>query len=212
MKILSLIKKLVADGIIEKNEPISMSEITEIEKKLCVIFPDDIKEVYTYSNGFDAFDGNLQLYPMAIDDDFCILNASNSHRSWDWPIPQEMVIFGDNGCGEPYGFWLSEGKTETKCLIVQTGEIFEDKCLSIVANSFSDFLLIVLSFNLLDESKDNFTELTEYYEFDESIVVDDEELLFKNIKNVINPNLMNFTADPYRDLLNKKEVIEFAKP
>ncbi len=38
-----------------------------------------------------------------------------------------------------------------------------------------------------------------------------EELLFQNIKDSINSNLKKLKADLYKDLLNRKELIEYAK-
>jgi hypothetical protein len=48
-------------------------------------------------------------YPLASpeedDEALTLATASDLLRSWDWPVPDEMLIFGGNGQGDSFGLW-----------------------------------------------------------------------------------------------------------
>jgi len=205
MNHLDFIKKLAGKGFIELNNPATDEEIIEVETSLKVKFPVLLKELYKYSNGLYAFNGSLQLYPLN-SDDFSILKASDVHRSWDWPVPNEMVLFGDNGQGEPFGLWFSSEDKTKKNFVTQIGEIFEDKPLTILSNSFDDFIEIYFSTELLIEEPENYDLVKEFVDIDKSIIDIDEDKILFVIRDKINPELKKLKSDPYKDRLSAEEV------
>jgi hypothetical protein len=76
------------------------------------------------------------------DDDLTLANASDRLRSWEWPVPDEMVIFGSNGQDSSFGVWVPRDGG-ARPIVVEIGEIFEDACLAVVGDDLEFFMLAV---------------------------------------------------------------------
>ena len=69
--------------------------------------PDELRSHCAEHGGEELYGGNLRIYPLEATDPetLTVANASDKLRSWDWPVPDEMVIFGDNGQSDSFGLW-----------------------------------------------------------------------------------------------------------
>ena len=63
--------------------------------------PEDLRVVCAEMAGQELLGGNLRIYPLEADDPdtLTVANASDRLRSWDWRVPDELVVFGNNGPG-----------------------------------------------------------------------------------------------------------------
>jgi len=103
--------------------------------------PEELRELCDEAGGEQLLDGNLNIYPLEADDPelLSVANASDKLRSWDWPVPNELVVFGDDGQGSSFGLWLPEAEG-ARPIVVQVGEVFEEPCLAVVGDDLAGFL------------------------------------------------------------------------
>jgi hypothetical protein len=103
--------------------------------------PEDLRVVCAEMAGHELLGGNLRIYPLESDDPdtLTVANASDRLRSWDWPVPDELVVFGDNGQDDSFGLWVSRDG-EARQVVVQIGAVFEEACLAVVAEDLESFL------------------------------------------------------------------------
>jgi hypothetical protein len=118
--------------------------LDEAEALLGRALPDDLRALYEAVGGGGALHGNLTLYPpVAADgdeDDLTLAGAAAAHRAWDWPVPEELVVFGDNGQGDLFGVWLPGGDDDARPLVVEVGGVFEPETLAVVGTDLAAFL------------------------------------------------------------------------
>lgn len=114
------------------------------ERTLKRSLPPVVAELYEAVGSGAFVGGNFTLHPLfpSEDDDesLALTTASDLLRSWGWPVPEEMVIFGDDGTGNSFGLWVP-AQADAQPLVVQIGEIFEDGCLAVVGDDLASFLL-----------------------------------------------------------------------
>src|SRR6185369_1438624 len=60
-------------------------------------------------DGGSFVDTNLRVNPRRADP-LGLVGASDWLRSVDWTIPDELVVFGDNGSDDSFGLWLPHGR------------------------------------------------------------------------------------------------------
>ena len=103
--------------------------------------PEDLRVVCAEMAGHELLGGNLRIYPLESDDPdtLTVANASDRLRSWDWPVPDELVVFGDNGQGDSFGLWVPRDGG-ARPVVVQIGAVFEEACLAVVAEDLECFL------------------------------------------------------------------------
>jgi len=104
--------------------------------------PDDLREVCEEAGGEELLGGNLRIYPFAGDDpeELTIEHASDRLRSSEWPVPDQLVVFGDNGQGDHFGVWAPRDGG-ARPIVVQIGEVFEDACMAVVGDDLGSFLV-----------------------------------------------------------------------
>lgn len=202
---IEFLEKLQTLGLLELEEPATKQEIEEAQDSLHFALPADVAAFFRRTNGLNAFGGNLRVNPILSDDEFNLRDASDSYRDSKWPIPLEMVVFNDDGAGCPYGLWQNE-KDSTSCAVVQMGEIFEGKSMTVCALTFAVFIRIQLSFQLLLDDRGNFDLARNYVPIGENAkVVSDDELL-QIVTLSVNSGLSMLQFDPYQDKLAKGDI------
>ncbi len=104
--------------------------------------PDEAVDLYRELDGGSLLHGNLNLLPLLPEGvTLAVTTSSDLLRSWDWSIPDELLIIGDDGNGDQIGIWLPTSR-DARPLIVQVGEIYgDDRNLAIVGDDLASFLL-----------------------------------------------------------------------
>ena len=104
--------------------------------------PDELREMCEEAGGEEMLAGNLNVYPLESDDpdQLTVANAADRLRSWDWPVPDELIVFGDNGQGDHFGIWAPR-EGGARPLVVQIGQVFEDACMAVVGDDLGSFLV-----------------------------------------------------------------------
>jgi hypothetical protein len=155
--------------------------------------PDELRRVCGELGGRELVGGNLRIYPLDADDPgtLTVANASDKLRSWDWPVPDAMLVFGDNGQGDSFGLWVPKDGGARR-IVVQIGEVFEDDCLAVVGDDLDSFV----------------RGWTDYYTQLSDRDLDDD---FYEILGRANPGLPDPRPDPYARGLTAAQVDEFAR-
>jgi hypothetical protein len=122
-------------------------ELATFEQRVGWDLPAEWRELFRIANGAALLDGNVRLYPLT-GTEFSLLEASEAHRRWNWPIPEQLCLAGDNGSGDLFGLWLPS-RTPMQGAVVQTGEIFALDGLALAATSLESFLLAKTAYYLL---------------------------------------------------------------
>jgi SMI1 / KNR4 family (SUKH-1) len=175
---------------------VSDTDWTRAEQALGRRLPADLREFLDVAAGKELLRGNLKIYPVAPpegdDEALTLTTVSDLMRSWDWPVPDEMVIFGDNGQGDSFGLWVPRDGG-ARPLVVEIGEVFEDACLAVVGDDLASFL----------------RGWTDYYtQLEERDLNDDD---FYEILGRANPGLPDPRPDPYKRGLTAAQVDEIAR-
>ena len=138
-EIARVLKSWVLSGSQTQMSPgATAEELADVQSALRRRFPDEFLECYSQTNGGSVLHGNIGLYPLR-GAELSVATASAFLGKHEWPIPDELVVFGNNGAGSPIGLWLPESDV-VRPIVVEVGEIFEPRCMAIVGTSFGRFL------------------------------------------------------------------------
>jgi hypothetical protein len=78
-----------------------------------------MRALYAMSDGLSLLQGNLNIYPLRARETglgligSSAVSLSEELREYEWRIPQELVVFGDNGGDESFGLWLPTSRSTT---------------------------------------------------------------------------------------------------
>jgi hypothetical protein len=178
--------------------------------------PEDLHVICAEVAGQELLGGNLRIYPLESDDPetLTVANASDRLRSSDWPVPDEMVVFGDNGQGDSFGLWVPRDGG-ARPLVVQIGAVFEDACLAVVAEDLECFLRAWGTYyGLLLGEPPWVEELIAEFEIPEELRSLDEngsEDEFYAVLGWACPGLPDPRPDPYERGMTAEQVNEFAR-
>jgi len=127
----------------ELRRPCEESDLVRAEAVLGSRLPRVFKDLYRFSNGLSLNKGSLVILPLFEEGArLSLVSMSDQLREWQWPIPEDVVVFGDNGCGEPYGLWIGpHDSTRFPEPIVIVGEIFEPGSMGLYSQDLISFLL-----------------------------------------------------------------------
>ncbi len=125
----------------ELHPPASERSLREVEASLGRELPSSLKRLYEITDGAALFKGNLNIVPAAGPGDARLMDFSQFLRDAEWPIPAEVIMFGDTGGDELLGFWLPADASPAEPVpVVEVGEIFERDCMSLVGTDVALFL------------------------------------------------------------------------
>jgi SMI1/KNR4 family protein SUKH-1 len=104
--------------------------------------PEELREICEEAGGEELLGGNLRIYPLESDDpdELSVATASDMLRASEWPVPDQLVVFGDNGQGDHFGVWAPR-EGGARPIVVQIGEVFEDACMAVVGDDVGSFLV-----------------------------------------------------------------------
>lgn len=197
--------------IIQSQPGASEKLIEQAESELNVVFPEELKNLYRYADGISLLpDGSLNFYSLFPDNEkMGVTHASNKLREWGWVIPEEVIVFGDNGGDEQYGIWIPKGKVPSRTYpVIEIGENFSPKNMAIVGTSFDIFLKTItfLRIGLIDN-------LTDKKLLDQFVLPSTSKDLFKQDEIFVNqvykqmdPKLPDYDPDPYARPLDQHDV------
>jgi hypothetical protein len=176
--------------------------------------PEELREISAQLSDQELVGGNLRIYPLDSDDPeaLTVANAADKLRSWDWPVPEQLVVFGDDGQGDSFGVWLpADGGARP--VVVQIGQVFEEACMAVVGDDLASFLRgWGAYYAALTEDEEVIEEVPEFRLPDELALKDDgSDEEFHAIMRWANPNLPDPRPDPYERGLTAAEVDAIAR-
>ena len=121
--------------------------IDAVERGVGRRLPESTVALYRLVNGASLFNGNIRLLPLD-EAELCVANASPAYRSWNWSIPDELILVGDNGTGDPFGLWLPDAPAEGG-LVVEAGRMLDSGSFAIAATSLDRYLQARTAYYLL---------------------------------------------------------------
>jgi|GEM_PF-3225205 len=138
--------------LFQPNEPALEADLLAAEEVLARPIPESLKVIYRCLNGYGSADGNLDVYPLHGGTKLSLVSTTATYREWEWPVPDEVLLFGANGSGEPYGLWTGPHDSERfPSPVIQIEEIFEPDCMRIVSATVEDLLIDDVVWTLLFE-------------------------------------------------------------
>ncbi|WP_131105563.1 SMI1/KNR4 family protein [Ornithinimicrobium sufpigmenti] len=88
----------------------SAQTVAAAESAVGRALPSEVVELYRAADGLELGGGELQLYPLlGTDEELGVVEAAATYRSWDWVIPQELVLLGSDGGDGAIGVWTPAG-------------------------------------------------------------------------------------------------------
>jgi len=183
------------------NEPADDRTIAEAERAVGRPLPDTLKRLYRFSNGMQPLGGNLVVVPLLdaerVDTEVVgLVNLADRMRSWQWPIPDEVLVFGGNGAGDQFGLWYPHGSPSNGPIpVVMIGSIFEPACLALAGTDLPRFLIAWSGYYLV--LLDAPTEALDALGLPESLRRTDADGGFAPYFRWADPSLPDPEPDPY---------------
>ncbi|GAA3169702.1 hypothetical protein GCM10010531_23480 [Blastococcus jejuensis] len=192
----------------EPGPPGSPGDLESVEDAVQRRLPGGLRELYLRHDGGSWLGGDLALLPLLNGDDLSVARAWAAHREWNWPVPEEVAIFGSDGGGDPLGLWLPAAAARP--VVVRIGALFEPGCMGVVGEDLNAFLRAWTAYYLLPDRKVvtpglDALELPEHLRADDP---DDETLA--QIIEWASPSLKGSMTDPYEAELTADDVRRIA--
>lgn len=193
----------------EPRPPASPDALNSVEQSIGRPLPDAFRELYQRHDGGSWLGGNLVLMPLQTGGELSVARASATHREWDWPVPDELVLFGSDGGGDPVGLWLPAAATRP--IVVKVGAIFEPDCMGIVGEDLNAFLRAWTAYHLLLPDRETATAGLDALELPDHLRSDDpDDETFAQIMEWVSPTITGSMSDPYEARLTADDVRRIA--
>lgn len=110
--------------------------------------PQEVLELYRATDGLELARGNLQLYPLlGTDEEIGVVEAAAIYRTWDWVIPEELVLLGSDGGDGAFGVWAPAGARRS--VVVQAVVSLDERpALAVFGTSLAGFLAAWAAYHL----------------------------------------------------------------
>jgi hypothetical protein len=191
----------------EPGAPAAPGALESAEEAIGRRLPDALRELYVRHDGGSWLGGDLTLAPL-LGDELSVARASAPHRGWDWPVPDEVVVFGSDGGGDPFGLWLADG---ARPLVVHIGAIFEPGSMGIAGEDVNAFLRAWTAYYLLLPDREATTAGLDALGLPDHLRSDDpDEETFAQIMQWASPSIDASLHDPYEALLTADDVRRIA--
>ncbi len=130
----------LSPGIHYLPPPAIETEIALAEKQLGRQLPDDLRRLYEFSNGMEPMAGNLQ-FDTLVGGEMDLVGNGDRLRSWQWPIPHDLLVFGGNGSDDLLGLWHpQDASPDWMTPVVMVGAIFEERSFALAGTDLVPFL------------------------------------------------------------------------
>ncbi len=138
----------------ECRPPTNEAALAGLRERLGDRLPADLAALYSTWHGAWFANGDLTLYqiegcyPKDDEDQLTVEHATAFLREAQWPLPEELLVIGDDGSEDLYGLWLP-AMTEQASPVVVVGAVFEPGCMAVAGTSLFPFLRAQLAQSLL---------------------------------------------------------------
>lgn len=193
----------------EPHPPASLTALEVVEEAVGRHLPKALRELYQRHDGGSWLGSELSLMPL-LGEDLSVARASGTYRGWDWPVADEVVIFGSNGCGDPFGLWLPRS-SGARPLVVQIGAIFEAGCMAVVAEDLNAFLRAWTAYYLLLPDRREATAGLDALDVPEHLRPEEPgDDTFVQIVEWASPTMSGLMSSPYEAELTAEDVRRIA--
>jgi len=121
-------------------------------------FPRALRDLYLQTDGCALLEGNLNITPLAtVPGTPGLVDLSDELRGNGWAVPNELLVFGDDGQGNQLGIWLPSGtRDDLPNPVVMLGQIFgRAECMAVFGSELLRFLRSwTIYYTLLDDATD----------------------------------------------------------
>ena len=191
-----------AGGVNELRRPATDAELASAEVELGRPLPATLQRLYEFSDGLSVAYGSLNVYPL-LTGEITLVRASDQLRSWNWPIPQDVLMFGDNGGDELFGIWYpSDASPAGPTPVVMIGEVFQGPNMALVGTDLAPFLKAWSAYYLGSESPETLDALGVPAELQPS----NQQLDLDAYIAWADPNLPDKHPDPYTRGLDEDTI------
>jgi hypothetical protein len=193
----------------EPGPPASAGDLEAVEQVVGRNLPQAFRELYERHDGGSWLRNDVQLMPLLTGGELSVARASTTYREWEWPIPDEVVIFGSDGGGDPFGLWLPE--ESARPVVVKVGAIFEPGCMGIVGEDLNAFLRAWTAYYLLPPDEEATHAGLEALELPERLRSENaDDATFAQILTWASPTITSSLSDPYEAELTADDVRRIA--
>lgn len=192
----------------DPNPPAAPDSVTAAEREIGRQLPPAFHELYLVHDGGNWLQQNLYLYPLHDESELSVTNAAATYRGWEWPVPDEVVLFGNDGCGAPFGLWLPG--VEARPLVVVVNAFFEPGCMGIVGQDLNAFLRDWTAYYLLPPDGTTTAGLDALDVPEELRSHDPDDAVAAQVRKWADPTLPSPSADPYEGQLTAADLHRIA--
>ena len=195
----------------EPEPPASVGDLDSAERAIGRRLPGALRDLYLRHDGGSWLGGDLAVLPLLSGGDHSLARASSALRGWEWPVPEEVVVFGGDGKGSLFGVWLP--RSAARPVVVQVGEIFEPGCMGVVGEDLNGFLRAWTAYYLQPyDEEDDVGPARDALGLPERLRSDDpDDELFASVFEWANPSLPASLSDPYEARLTADDVRRIAE-
>ncbi|MCM3659578.1 SMI1/KNR4 family protein [Georgenia satyanarayanai] len=119
-------------------EPADEALVARAQSGLGFPLPQEVQDLWAAADGMSLASGDLVLHPLVGPEHRGVTTASRQLREWDWPVPEELLVLGDNGAEEVIGVWVVPEARRT--LVVMMGSPSGEPDLAVLGTSLGGFL------------------------------------------------------------------------
>lgn len=175
-------------------------DLSTTEMAIGTRIPQPLRALYEFSNGLDLLDGNLDILPLATEDDrLCVADASKRYREWGFMVPTDVVVFGGDGSDGTYGIWIpNPPRPGSPNPVIEIGNTFEPRCMAAHGTSLIPFLASRTAYYLMLCGSD--TSALDALGVPTSLRREPHELddeAFARLRSWADPGLSDPYPDPY---------------
>lgn len=180
-----------------------------IEKSLGLPLPADLRALYRVSDGPSLFLGNLNVYPSDARREITLGRAADVFRDRGWPVPDEILVFADDGAGSLYGIWtgvVADPRFPSPpSPVVEIIESEEAEALALAATSLVRFLVFQTALGALQAGgTDEVLAALDVPEYLRRMDPANPDL--ERLREWADPDLPHKVSDPYLGALDPEEL------
>src|SRR5699024_235969 len=128
----------LAGAHVDLGPPAGTAELARTESELGRPLPAEVRELYAACNGMSLASGDLVLHPLTGPGGKGVTTAAQQLREQAWPVPEELLVLGDNGGDEVIGVWAAADARRS--LVVLMGSPLDDSPIALLGTSLTGFL------------------------------------------------------------------------